>query len=81
MMLILFLLKAYGMQLVDAGLAFVSDAIGGLGGNAIGALGQAGNALPNALAGGNVARDPDQPLPPDISATEAGLASGERFVN
>ena len=41
------------MQLVDAGLAFVSDAIGGLGGNATGALGQAGNFLPNALGGGN----------------------------
>ena len=46
-------LQAYGMQLVDAGLAFVSDAIGGLGGNAVGALGQSGNFLPNALAGGN----------------------------
>jgi hypothetical protein len=74
-------LQAYGMQLVDAGLAAVSDAIGGLGGNAIGALGQAGNVLPSALASGNIARDPDQLLPPDISATEAGLASGERFVN
>jgi hypothetical protein len=49
------------MQLIDAGLASVSDAIGGLGGNAIGALGNAGNSLPNALSGGNVARDPDQP--------------------
>jgi hypothetical protein len=74
-------LQAYGMQLVDAGLAAVSDAIGGLGGNAIGALGQAGNVLPSALASGNIARDPDQLLPPDISATEAGLAPGERFVN
>ena len=54
-------LQAYGMQLVDAGLANVSDAIGGLGGNAIGALGQALNSLPNALSNGNVARDPDQP--------------------
>lgn len=53
-------LQAYGMELVDAGLAFVSDAIGGLGGSAIGALGQAGNILPNILQGGNVARDPDQ---------------------
>lgn len=56
-------LQAYGMSLVDAGLAFVSDAIGGLGGSAIGALGQAGNVLPNALQASNVARDPDQPLP------------------
>lgn len=53
-------LQAYGMELVDAGLAFVSDAVGGLGGSAIGAIGQAGNALPNALQIGNVARDPDQ---------------------
>ena len=53
-------LQAYGMELVDAGLAFVSDAVGGLGGSAIGALGQAGNILPNILQGGNVARDPDQ---------------------
>lgn len=74
-------LQAFGMQLVDAGLAYVSDAIGGLGGNATGALGQAGNSLPNALSGGNVARDPDQLLPPEISATEAGLAPGERFVD
>jgi hypothetical protein len=44
-------LQAYGMQLVDAGLANVSDLIGGLGGNATGALGQAGNALPNVLQG------------------------------
>jgi len=56
-------LQAYGMQLVDAGLAYVADAVGGLGGNAVGALGQAGNALPNALQVSNVARDPDQPLP------------------
>lgn len=52
-------LQAYGMQLVDAGLAYVSDAIGGLGGSAIGALGQAGASLPNALQASNVARDPD----------------------
>lgn len=56
-------LQAYGMQLVDAGLAYVSDMIGGLGGSAIGALGQTGNALPNALAAADVAKDPDQPLP------------------
>jgi hypothetical protein len=56
-------IQAYGMQLVDAGLAYVSDVIGGLGGSAIGALGQAGNVLPNVLQNANVARDPDQPLP------------------
>ena len=68
-------LQAYGMQLVDAGLAYVSDAIGGLGGNAIGALGQSGNALPNALQASNVARDPDQPLP-DNFPVEAGEWQG-----
>jgi hypothetical protein len=57
-------LQAYGMQLVDAGLAYVSDAIGGLGGSAIGALGQAGNLIPNSLAAGNIiSPNPDQPLP------------------
>jgi hypothetical protein len=64
-------LQAYGMQLVDAGLGFFADAVGGLGGNAIGGLGQAGNALPNALQGGNVARDPDsrvQLTPSEIAA-------------
>jgi hypothetical protein len=64
-------LQAYGMQLVDAGLGFFADAIGGLGGNAIGALGQAGNALPNALGGAVPFRDPDQPLP-DNSSVEYG---------
>jgi hypothetical protein len=59
-------LQAYGMQLVDAGLAYVSDSIGGLGGSAIGSLGQALNSLPNALQGGNVARDPDQRSPLDL---------------
>jgi hypothetical protein len=44
-------LQAFGMQLVDAGLANVSDMIGGLGGNATGALGQDGNLLPNSLQG------------------------------
>jgi hypothetical protein len=52
-------LQSYGMSLIDAGLAYVSDMVGGLGGSAAGALGNAGNALPNALSGGNVARDPD----------------------
>jgi hypothetical protein len=52
-------LQAYGMQLLDAGLGSIADMVGGLGGNAIGALGQAGNSLPNALQGGNVSRDPD----------------------
>ena len=56
-------LQALGMQLVDAGLANVSDAIGGLGGSAIGALGQSVNSLPNGLQNANVARDPDKPLP------------------
>jgi hypothetical protein len=64
-------LQAYGMQLVDAGLGFFADTIGGLGGNAIGALGQAGNALPNALGGAAPFRDPDQPLP-DNSSVEYG---------
>jgi hypothetical protein len=61
-------LQFYGMLLVDAGIAAVSDVIGGLGGSAVGALGQAGNVLPNVLQGGSVARDPDQPayLPGDI---------------
>jgi hypothetical protein len=53
-------LQAFGMQLVDAGLGSFADAIGGLGGNATGALGQAGNVLPNAIQEGNVARDPDK---------------------
>lgn len=43
-------LQAYGMQLVDAGLAAVSSAIGGLGGSASGALGNAGSALPNDIS-------------------------------
>jgi hypothetical protein len=64
-------LQAYGMQLVDAGLGFFADTIGGLGGNAIGALGQAGNALPNALGGAAPFRDPDQPF----------SASGARSFN
>lgn len=54
-------LQAYGMQLVDAGLGYVADAVGGLGGNAIGGLGQALNTLPNAL-GGPTFKDPDQPV-------------------
>jgi hypothetical protein len=52
-------LQSYGMSLIDAGLAYVSDMVGGLGGSAAGALGNAGNALPNALSDSNVARDPD----------------------
>ena len=55
-------LQAYGMQLIDAGLGFFADSIGGLGGNAIGGLSQAANALPNALGGAAPFRDPDQPL-------------------
>jgi hypothetical protein len=70
-------LQAYGMQLIDAGLASFADAVGGLGGNAIGALGQSGNSLPNALQGGNVARDPDsrvQLTPNEIAAyNQAGF--------
>ena len=53
-------LQALGMQLIDAGLGSFADMVGGLGGNAVGALGNALNTLPNALQGGNVARDPDQ---------------------
>ena len=56
-------LQSYGMSLVDAGLAYVADMAGGLGGSAIGGLGQAGNALPNALQASNVARDPDSRIP------------------
>jgi hypothetical protein len=59
------------MQLVDAGLGFFADTIGGLGGNAIGALGQAGNALPNALGGAAPFRDPDSRVrltPEEIAA-------------
>lgn len=55
-------LQSYGMQLVDAGLAYAADMVGGLGGNAIGGLGQAGNILPNSLSspGGSVS-NPDSP--------------------
>lgn len=56
-------LQSYGMQLVDAGLAYVSDMVGGLGGSAIGALGSAGKTLPNQLASGTTT-DPDQPIDP-----------------
>jgi hypothetical protein len=55
-------LQSYGMQLVDAGLAFVADMAGGLGGSAIGGLGQAGNALPSALSSSSP--DPDQAINP-----------------
>jgi hypothetical protein len=70
-------LQAYGMQLVDAGLGFFADTIGGLGGNAIGGLGQAANALPNALGGAVPFKDPDQPLsgylPGDIPGNQEPL--------
>ena len=56
-------LQAYGMQLVDAGIAAVSDAIGGLGGNAIGALGQSGNLIPNSLATQNIPAIPNEQTP------------------
>jgi hypothetical protein len=64
-------LQSYGMQLVDAGLGYFADAVGGLGGNAIGGLGQSGNLLPNAISGaGQITpyKDPDQPVygPGDI---------------
>ncbi len=65
-------LQAYGMQLVDAGLGLFADSIGGLGGNATGALGNALNTLPNNLASGSVFKDPDQPVygPGDISGAD-----------
>ena len=50
-------LQAYGMQLVDAGLSLAADMVGGLGGNAIGALGQLGNSLINSIS------NPDPDLP------------------
>lgn len=56
-------LQAFGMQLVDAGLAYAADMIGGLQGNAIGNLGSAGNILPNILSAPSipaVQTDPDQ---------------------
>ena len=55
-------LQAFGMQLIDAGLGSFADSVGGLGGNAIGALGNSLNTLPNDLASGNVFKDPDQPV-------------------
>ena len=60
-------LQSYGMQLVDAGLEYVADAIGGLGGNATGALGNSLNTLPNSLSSASY-KDPDQPVyqPGDI---------------
>ena len=67
-------LQSYGMQLVDAGLAFAADMVGGLGGNAIGALGQAGNSLPNSLSAPiipSTQTDPDQILP-DNFPVESG---------
>jgi hypothetical protein len=69
-------LQSYGMSLIDAGLAYVSDMVGGLGGSAAGALGNAGNALPNALSGGNVAKDPDQP-----SVQPSGALSFNEITN
>lgn len=44
-------LQALGMELVDAGLAAVSDMAGGLGGNAAGAIGTGINSIPNAVGG------------------------------
>jgi len=67
-------LQSYGMQLVDAGLAYAADMVGGLGGNAIGALGSAGNSLPNALSApvvSSVQTDPDsrvQLTPEEVDA-------------
>jgi hypothetical protein len=64
-------LQAYGMQLIDAGLGFFADSIGGLGGNAIGGLSQSANALPNALGGAAPFRDPDSRVrltPEEIAA-------------
>jgi hypothetical protein len=62
-------LQSYGMQLVDAGLAYAVDMVGGLGGNAIGNLGSAGNILPNALSAPIISgtqTDPDQVFPDDF---------------
>jgi len=42
-------LQALGMEAIDAGLANVSSAVGGLGGNAAGAISSAINSLPNAV--------------------------------
>lgn len=63
-------LQAFGMQLIDAGLGSFADSIGGLGGNAIGALGSSLNSLTNSLSG-NVSRDPDSRVrltPEEIAA-------------
>lgn len=43
-------LQAFGMELVDAGLAAVSDAIGGLNGSAVGILQTRGASLPNIIS-------------------------------
>lgn len=43
-------LQAYGMELIDAGLAAVSQAIGGLDGNASGILQNRGASLPNIIS-------------------------------
>jgi hypothetical protein len=59
------------MELIDAGLAYFSDAIGGLGGNAIGAMNSGFNSIPNSLQNPN----PDQPV--DVSKT---LSSGETII-
>ena len=44
-------LQALGMELIDAGLANISSAIGGLGGSAVGGISTGLNSLPNYLSG------------------------------
>ena len=44
-------LQALGMELIDAGLANISNAIGGLGGSAVGGIATGLNSLPNYLSG------------------------------
>lgn len=72
-------LQSYGMQLVDAGLALAADMVGGLGGNAIGSIGQLGNSLPNSIQ--NNLSDPDQPLPDNFDVVEnEEMQSTTRYI-
>jgi hypothetical protein len=66
-------IQALGMQLIDAGLAYFSDAVGGLGGNASGAINSGFNSLPNSIVNNN---NTDQQV--DVSKT---LSSNETIVN
>lgn len=54
-------LQAAGMELVDAGIAAISSMVGGLGGNAIGAIGSGFNSIPN-MFGGSLPSDTEVPV-------------------